>query len=289
MVSHLSSSRKKKRLAVVVIIISGESVPEGWPASLAMLFREVFLQSIGENMSKVADRAASQARTVRSTCLDHLLAVLLVTSILFNNRLSRHPTSLGAKFWGPTMSHIMRDSTCDRALGMRLWRHGTSRPVCSIKRRATPAAALVRAPTRLAREDSVVEAVKGAGTCAINKGRVAEEGDMIKAKVPDRSIDHAVRGEGHDGSDEGACEDIVPAGEVVNSCAKRDVADLLVVFVNGEGTADETGTENRSVNSNELPHGRVVVGPDLQLGVQVEIQKDEAGKCSGGVTRWHGL
>jgi hypothetical protein len=63
----------------------------------------------------------------------------------------------------------------------------------------------------------------------------------------------------------------------------------VVVLVNGKGAADEAGSKNGCVEGNDLPHGGVVVGKDLELGIQVEVQEDEASKGSGGVTRWHGL
>lgn len=62
-----------------------------------------------------------------------------------------------------------------------------------------------------------------------------------------------------------------------------------MVFVNGKGTTDETSTEDGSVERNQLPHCGVVVGEDLELCVEVEVEKDETGKGSGCVTRWHGL
>lgn len=90
------------------------------------------------------------------------------------------------------MTNTMRCSTCGRALGMHLRRHGASRSIGSIERRAAPAASFVRAPACLAREDGVVEAVKRARTCTVDKGRVAKKGNVVEAKVPDRGVDHAV-------------------------------------------------------------------------------------------------
>jgi hypothetical protein len=63
----------------------------------------------------------------------------------------------------------------------------------------------------------------------------------------------------------------------------------VVVLVNGKSATNETGSKERGVNSNELPHGGMVVGKDLELSVQVEVQEDEASESSGGVTRRHGL
>jgi hypothetical protein len=62
-----------------------------------------------------------------------------------------------------------------------------------------------------------------------------------------------------------------------------------VEFVNGKGTANQAGAEQWGVDGDELPHSGVVVGEDLQLGVKVEVQVDEACECSSGVARRHGL
>ena len=60
-------------------------------------------------------------------------------------------------------------------------------------------------------------------------------------------------------------------------------------LVNGQGTPDKTCAEDRGVDGNQLPHGRVIVGKDLELGVEVEVQVDKAGKGGGRVARRHGL
>jgi Tfp pilus assembly major pilin PilA len=62
-----------------------------------------------------------------------------------------------------------------------------------------------------------------------------------------------------------------------------------VELVNSERTANQDGSKERSVNGNEFPHSRVVVGEYLELGVQVEVQEHKASKGSGGVTRRHRL
>ena len=102
---------------------------------------------------------------------------------------------------------------------------------------------------------------------------MAEERNVVEAEVPDRCVDHAVAAESHHGADDCASEDIVP----------------VVILINCEGTADQAGAENGSVEDNELPHGRVVVGKDLELGVEVEVEEDKASKGSRGVARGHGL
>lgn len=53
-----------------------------------------------------------------------------------------------------------------------------------------------------------------------------------------------------------------------------------MVFVDGEGTTDETSAEDGSVQGNDFPHCGVVVGKDLELCVEVQVQEDEAGKGS---------
>jgi hypothetical protein len=62
-----------------------------------------------------------------------------------------------------------------------------------------------------------------------------------------------------------------------------------VVLVDGERAANEYSAENGHVQDNELPHGWVVVGEDLQLSVEIEIQEDKSSEGGGGVTRRHRL
>lgn len=85
---------------------------------------------------------------------------------------------------------------------------------------------------------------------------------MVEAPVPDGRVRHAVSRKGHDSADDGAGHHVVPVVELVNS----------------ERTADEHRAEDGRPDDNELPHGRVVVGEDLELGVEVQGQKDEARK-----------
>lgn len=94
-----------------------------------------------------------------------------------------------------------------RTLG--LGHHGSPRTISSIKGRTAPATCIMGAPTGLAGEDSVVEAVKGAGTSTVDKGSVAHEGDVVEAEVPDGGVGHAVSAEGHHGTDYGSGEDVV--------------------------------------------------------------------------------
>ena len=120
------------------------------------------------------------------------------------------------------------------------------------------------APASLACENRVVQlSVK-----TVVEGLAAVEGDVVEAEVPDGSIGHAVGGEGEDNT---------------NGCTSKDVVPV-VELVNGERTTDEDGTEDGDVGDDELPHGGVVVGEDLELGVEVQVEVDEASEAGGGVT-----
>lgn len=201
------------------------------------------------------------------------------------NRLPLHTAARAT-----VMSVSVAVSDTSRSLGVRC--HGAARTISSVKGSAAPAATLVGSPACLASEGGVVEAIKGASACAINKGCVAEHGDVVEAEVPDRGVNHAVRAKGHHGADNSSSEYIVPVASrlAVVPCALQTLICLpVVVFVNGKCSTDETGSKNGCIESDDLPHGWVVVGEDLELRVQVEVQKNEASKGSGGVTRRHGF
>jgi hypothetical protein len=87
---------------------------------------------------------------------------------------------------------------------------------------------------------------------------------VVEAPVPDGSVRHAVSRKGHDRADDGAGHHVVPVVELVNS----------------ECTTDEHRAEDGGVDDDELPHGRVVVGEDLELGVEIQVEEDETGKGS---------
>jgi hypothetical protein len=106
-------------------------------------------------------------------------------------------------------------SVSSRAIGVRT--HGATGTISSVSWSASPAAALVCSPASLACEEGVVEAVEGTGACAVDKGSVAEERDVVEAEVPDRGVHHAVGAEGHHGTDDCTGEDVVP-GENVSVC-----------------------------------------------------------------------
>jgi hypothetical protein len=107
------------------------------------------------------------------------------------------------------MTNRLPRHMCASSGTLSLRHHGAPRPVGSIEWRAAPATALMGAPAGLAGEDDIVEAVKGARTCAVDKGSVAHEGDVVEAKVPDGSVCHAVGAESHHGTDYRTSEDIV--------------------------------------------------------------------------------
>lgn len=60
-------------------------------------------------------------------------------------------------------------------------------------------------------------------------------------------------------------------------------------LVNCQGTADKARAEDRGVDGDQLPHSRVIVGKDLQLRVEVQIQIDEPRERSRRVSRRHRL
>lgn len=96
----------------------------------------------------------------------------------------------------------------------------------------------------------------------VRKRHAAVQGDVVESPVPDGRVRHAVSRKGHGRADDGAGHHVVPVVELVNS----------------ERTADEHRAEDGHVDDDELPHGRVVVGKDLELGVEVQVQKDKARK-----------
>lgn len=96
----------------------------------------------------------------------------------------------------------------------------------------------------------------------VRERHAAVQRDVVEAPVPDGGVCHAVCRKGHDSTDNGASHHVVP----------------VVEFVNSERTADEHRAEDGRVDDDELPHGWMVVGEDLELGVEVQGQEDEARK-----------
>jgi hypothetical protein len=134
----------------------------------------------------------------------------------------------------------------------------------------TVRATTVGSPASLVSEDSINEL---STRHVVLEGSVAVEGNVIEAEVPDGGKGHSVGGESEDGTNDGTSEDVVE----------------VVVLVDGESTSNQDSTENGGVGSDELPHGGVVVGEDLELGVEVQVQVDKASESSSGVTTGHGL
>lgn len=94
---------------------------------------------------------------------------------------------------------------------------------------------------------------------------------MVEAEVPYAGVDHAVCRECEDSTNNGSGQKVVP----------------VVVGVDGERSCNQASSKNRHVSDDQLPHGRMVVAPDLELGVEVEVQKDEACECSSCVSAGH--
>lgn len=70
---------------------------------------------------------------------------------------------------------------------------------------------------------------------------------MVPPEVPDARINGSETAESKSSADKSASNHIVP----------------VVELIDGERTGDENGTEKRSVEKGEFPHGRMVVRPYL--------------------------
>lgn len=150
----------------------------------------------------------------------------------------------------------------------------SAREVGGIKWRTGEGTALTWvSPVSLAGEGHRVEARELGLSSRVGEWDVADKRDVVEAEVPDGGVDHAVSREGEDGTDDSASKDVVP----------------VVELVDGKSTANEDSTEDGHVGDDELPHSRVVVGPDLQLSVKVEVEEDKAGEAGGCVTGWERL
>jgi hypothetical protein len=155
----------------------------------------------------------------------------------------------------------------------RLGLHGSPGAIGGIEGRSAPGATIVGSPAGLPGPDSIVEAVECAGAGSVDERCVAQDGNVVEAEIPYRGVHHAVAAECHQGTDDSAGGNVVPVVELVDS----------------QSTANKAGTEEGCVDGNELPHSGVVVGEDLELSVEVEVQKYEAGKGGGSVAAGHGL
>jgi len=139
-------------------------------------------------------------------------------------------------------------------------------------------------PSNLPREDSMFQIHLSTNTSTRERSS-AVQWDMVSAPVPNRSVDHAVGGESHDCTDDGAGETVIP----------------VVEFVDSESACNEGCAEDRSVRCDEFPHcwarrgdkGQhdhpweemgndrkegediLIIRPDLQLSIQVDTQEHE--------------
>lgn len=60
-------------------------------------------------------------------------------------------------------------------------------------------------------------------------------------------------------------------------------------LIDRQGTGNQAGPQQRHVSDGQLPHGRVIVGENLQLGVQVQVKEDKASKSSSRMAAGHAL
>ncbi|KAI6765756.1 hypothetical protein HG530_006826 [Fusarium avenaceum] len=131
-------------------------------------------------------------------------------------------------------------------------------------------ATTVRSPANLAGENSIGELGLAHG---VVERAASVEGNVVVAPIPDSGVGHAVGREGKDGANDSTGENIVE----------------VVVLVDGKSSTDQSRSEEGGVGGDQLPHGGVVVGEDLELGVEVQVKVDEASKGSSGVATGHGL
>jgi hypothetical protein len=62
-----------------------------------------------------------------------------------------------------------------------------------------------------------------------------------------------------------------------------------MILVNSQSTSNKTGSKKWRVERNELPHGGVIVGEDLELSIEIQIQEHETSKSSSRMSRRHRL
>lgn len=96
---------------------------------------------------------------------------------------------------------------------------------------------------------------------------------MVEPEIPHGSIHHSIRAEGEHGPDDCTGDAVVPIVELIDS----------------KGASNEDSGENRGIDSNQLPHRRVVVGEDLKFGIKIKVEEDESRKGGCGVTRREGF
>jgi hypothetical protein len=177
----------------------------------------------------------------------------------FTDRTSRNGTVVVASM------HVLRTITETVTVHVSMSSSLTLHSVAKTVRATT-----VSTPASLVGEDGIN---KLGTTHVVLERSVAVEGNVVEAEVPDGGKGHSVGRESKDSTNDGTGKDIVE----------------MVVLVDSQGTTDQDSTKNRSVGSNQLPHRWVIVGKDLELSVEVQVQVDEAGKGSGGVSTGHRL
>jgi len=96
---------------------------------------------------------------------------------------------------------------------------------------------------------------------------------MINPPIPNPRINHPITAKRHDRANDRASQAIIP----------------IMILIDRQRTRDQRSAENWGVGGDEFPHRGMVVGPYLQLSVQVQVQEHEAGEGSCGVARWEGL
>ena len=62
-----------------------------------------------------------------------------------------------------------------------------------------------------------------------------------------------------------------------------------MILVDGQSSADETCSQDGCPESDEFPHGRMMIGEDLQLCVEIVEQEQKACPGCSAVTAWHRL
>jgi hypothetical protein len=128
----------------------------------------------------------------------------------------------------------------------------------SVERR-TRSHRLAGAPTSPSSGNSLSPAVLPAEPVVEAPHVAPGKGNVVEAEVPDAGVHHPVCAQSEHGADDGAGKNVVP----------------VVILVDREGASDQGGAEDLGVESGELPHVRRIVGEDLELGVEVQVQEDE--------------
>lgn len=136
---------------------------------------------------------------------------------------------------------------------------GTTHGSVSSVERSARGHSLALAPARLPSGNSLAPSILAAESVVEASHVAPGKGNVVEAEVPNAGVHHPVGAQSEHGTDDGAGDNVVP----------------VMVLVNSEGTGDQGGTEDGGVECGELPHVRRIVGEDLELGVEVQVQEDE--------------